>query len=439
MKNYKNLPEDLRSRICAIETVEGVLQKKLNFDVAFEAALKKCAHMDPRDRGFAREAAAQLLRRLGQVDHVLQALSDRPLKKITPDRLVMLLRIAAVQMLFMDVRDHAAVDTSVRLAIALGCVKQKGFVNGVLRSLGRQQKELLEKTDVKSNTPDWLYKTWVRDYGADAAAKIADAHLQLGPVDITIKSSSESQTDWAKRLGGVAMPNGQVRLTKSGFVPSLEGYAEGAWWVQSASAALPVQLMSFDEGAHVVDLCAAPGGKTMQLAARGAKVSAVDIARKRLGRIRENLERCDLNAEIEAADGRVWMPKRPVDAVLIDAPCSATGTIRHQPDVLHTKKPGDVRRLIDTQSEILQNASKFVRKGGEIIYCTCSLQKSESEHVIEAFLKENNAFSLKPYTKDDLAWLPDAVTDQGYIRVLPFHDQENGGMDGFFIARVIRA
>ena len=435
MKNRKSLPVDIQTRLCAVEVVEDILLKKQNFDGAFDSALRRFDTFEGRDVGFIRELTMQLLRRLGQVDFVLQKLSDRPLSKIEPQRIVTILRVAAAQMLFMDVKDHAAVDTAVRLGIALGFVKQKGFINGILRSLGRQQEELLAEAPVRYNTPGWLYKSWVADYGEDVANKIVEAHLKPAPVDITVKSDAKG---WAEKLGGELLSNDSIRLEKSGRIPDLEGYSEGAWWVQSAAAAMPAQLMTFESGDHIVDLCAAPGGKTMQLAARGAKVTAVDISRGRLERLKENLERCGLTAEVEASDGKVWKPKRPVDAILIDAPCSATGTIRHQPDVMHLKQPADVEKLIETQKAILKNAATFVKKGGEIIYCTCSLQKSESEKVVEWFLNENNNFALKPYVVGELSCPDDVLSGEGYIRLLPFHAQEKGGMDGFFIARVIR-
>lgn len=436
--NKKEISVDLRTRLAIFEVLEKILNKKQNFDTAFDEVLRTFPSFEGRDIGFIREAVMSTLRRLGQIDDCLQALSDRALDKLEPSSVLTLLRIGAVQLLFMDVKSHAAVDTVVRLAAVMNLDKQKGFINGVLRNLDRKRDELLKKHEGKEgeiNTPDWLYKIWLNDYGPDVAKQIADAHLMPAPVDITVRSDPEK---WAEQLGGQVLPNGSIRMEKSGRIPDLEGYSEGEWWVQSASAALPVQVMNVSPGDHIVDLCAAPGGKTMQLAAAGAKVSAVDISKNRLNRLRENLERCKLSAEVEASDGKVWMPKRPVDAVLIDAPCSATGTIRHQPDVLHLKQKKDIDKLVQTQKEILAHAAKFVKRGGQIIYCTCSVQKSESEDIVSEFLNKNNGFEIKPYAVGELKWLQGAVTDQGFIRVLPQHFSEKGGMDGFFIARMIR-
>jgi len=436
--NKKKISGDLQSRLCIYETLDAILYKRQNFDVAFDASLRGFGPMDGRDIGFAREGTMQCLRRLGQIDDILKTLANRPLSEIVPQQLVTLLRVGAVQILFMDVKDHAAVDTVMRLAGEMGYDREKGFLNGVLRNLTRKHEELMTAQKGKEailNTPEWLFKTWVQDYGEDQALKIAEAHMIPSPVDITVKSDP---TGWAEKLGGEVLHNGSVRLQKSGRIPDLEGYADGEWWVQNASAALPVQLMKVEECANIVDLCAAPGGKTLQLAAAGAKVTAVDISKNRLQRLEENLKRCNLSAEVEAADAKVWMPKRPVDAVLIDAPCSATGTIRHQPDVMHLKSQRDIDKLIETQKAILQRSAKFVKKGGELIYCTCSLQKSESEEVVKDFLSKNSNFELSVYTSDELNLPEDVLSPEGFIRLMPFHAEKKGGMDGFFIARIKR-
>lgn len=434
----KSLSTDLQSRLCIFEILESIFHKNLNFDSAFETSLRSFPKMEGRDIGFVREGAMLALRRKGQIDDIIKTAAERELDQITPKEVVTLLRIGVVQLFFMDVKDHAAVDTIVRLASVMKLDKQKGFINGVLRNLGRRREDILAKykeNEGRINTPEWLYKSWVKDYGAEIAGEIAEMHLVPSPIDITAKKDAAK---WAEKLGGDLLHNNSIRLEKSGRIPDLEGYNDGEWWVQNASAAMPVQLMSIKADDHVVDLCAAPGGKTMQLAAIGARVSAVDISKNRMERLRENLKRCGLNADVEVADGKFWMPKRPVDAVLIDAPCSATGTIRHQPDVMYLKGPKDIDRLTNTQKAILDQAAKYVKRGGELIYCTCSLQKAESEDIVTEFISKNDKFEIVPFKADDKLLLPDVITNEGFIRIMPFHGKKKGGMDGFFIARIKR-
>jgi len=442
LENLSALPameKDVQTRYCVFELLESVLGKKQPFDTVFDRVLKRYPVFDGRDIAFTREMSMTALRRKGQVDAILTKLSDRPLEKIDPQAAVNLLRLGAVQLLFMDVRDHAAVDTTVKLAEAMGLDRQKGFINGILRSVGRKGEALLkaqENDAGRLNTPDWLWKIWVKDFGADIAAKIADAHLSPAPVDITVKGDVEK---WAADLEGQLLPNNSIRLKKSGRVTALPGYEDGVWWVQSAAAAVPAGIMDGAvKGQRVIDFCAAPGGKTMQLAAYGAAVTAVDISKNRLKRLEENLLRCHLNADIVIADGKKWQPDATVDAVLIDAPCTATGTIRHQPDVLHLKTADDMRRMVETQKAILKNAAMAVKPGGMLVYCTCSLQKAESEDIIKSFLNDNKDFKVSVVSKDEAPWLEEALTPEGWIRILPFHLKEYGGMDGFFIARLIR-
>jgi 16S rRNA (cytosine967-C5)-methyltransferase len=432
------LSHDLQTRAAVLDIIEHILIRNQNFDVAFDGEIKRYKDFDGRDRAFVRDMSMRILRCLGQIDFVLSKLSNRPLKDLKPKQVLTLLRIGAAQMLYMNVGDHAAVDTTVNLAKKMGFDQQKGFMNAILRNLGRDLDALKSEADkrIEKNTPKWLWREWVADYGGEATKEIAAMHLLQSPVDVTVKSNPEK---WAKQLGGTVLPNGSVRLQKSGNVPDLDGFAEGEWWVQSAAASLPPALLGDVKGKKVVDLCAAPGGKTMQLAADGADVIAVDLSKNRLKRLNQNMHRCGLKAEVIAADGKSWQPDEPVDAVLVDAPCSATGTIRHQPDVLRLKSESDVRRLAETQKAMLNNAAKMLKDKGQLVYCTCSLQKSESEGVVEAFLSENKDFQRVPVKGDELFGWDEMITPEGDVRILPFHQKENGGMDGFFIARLIRS
>ena len=436
--NINKIQKDIQTRHCAFVVVDCVLNKKQDLDRVFDQTVSQYSDFDRRDIAFVRDMVMRFLRQLGQIDAVLSNVSDRPLDKINPRDVLNVLRLGAVQILLMDVGDHAAVDTSVELLNALGHQKQKGFANALLRTIVRKKDSNISMlTDkVQANSPSWLWRELEKDYGAESAIKIAKAHLGRAPVDITVKKDAE---DWAEALDGQLLDNGSIRLDKSGAVTELPGFDQGEWWVQSASAALPVQVLGDVTDKTIVDLCAAPGGKTMQLAAAGAKVTAVDISKNRLKRLEENLERCNLSAKVVKGDGKTWQPEHPVDIVLVDAPCSATGTIRHQPDVLHLKTEKDMHRLARVQKEILENASHMVKSGGVLMYCTCSLQFEESERVVEAFLSQSSDFSLSSFTSDDVFGWDEMLDKSGMIRILPFHLQETGGMDGFFIARLIRS
>ena len=297
----------------------------------------------------------------------------------------------------MDVSDHAAVNTAVMLASTNGVERQKGFVNGVLRNALRKLPELMEAQDpVRLNTPAWLLETWIKDYGLKGAALIAEAHLKEAPLDITVRDMAEfdhyQDVLEAESLGGRTL-----RRKAGGAVIDLPDFDAGRWWVQDAAAALPAQLFGDVAGKRVVDMCAAPGGKTMQLASMGAEIVAIDRSTRRAARLKNNLERLGFGdaVTIDICDAAGWCPKdqQPVPYILLDAPCSATGTARRHPEVVHLKSPKDVKRLRDIQMRLLRHAFEILAPGGVLIYCTCTLQKSEGEDQIAAFLAEQHAAS----------------------------------------------
>lgn len=421
------------ARGVALELLRTVLttRKPLDDALAVHDGLKK---LSQRDRGFARLILATTLRRLGQLDAVIAQCVDKPLPKsgeTTQD----ILRLAATEILFLGVAHHAAVDSAVTLAAARKQTKFKGLVNAVLRRLTREGRDLLAGVPVAACFPAWMYDAWVEAYGADAAQAIGEASLREPPLDITVLGDVE---EWARKLSATRLSGSTVRRAFDGAVTDLPGYSAGAWWVQDVAAALPARLLGDVAGKRVVDLCAAPGGKTAQLAAAGATVTAVDRSEVRLKRLERNLSRLGLTAGVVVADGTKWRPEQPADAVLVDAPCSATGTIRRHPDILHAKSAPDVALLSGIQRDLLTAAIDMTAPGGTIVFCTCSLQPEEGAAVVDAVLSADAPAVRAPISAAETDGFGDAVTEAGDVRTLPSHLEAKGGTDGFFVARLTR-
>lgn len=390
---------------------------------------------DARDRAFARHLVMTALRRAGQIDDLIgRFLERRP--KGRARQVVGVLRIGIAQALFCDVPAYAAVSTTVELARTTGLAPYAGLVNAVMRRAVREAGALAAGQDAaRLNTPDWLWQAWSTAYGEATCRRIANAHLAEPPLDVTVKDDAPA---WAGRLDGRLLPTDSVRLYPSGPVDGLPGYADGAWWVQDAAAALPARLLGDVRGRTVIDLCAAPGGKTLQLASAGGRVTAVDRSEERLARLRDNLHRVGLEAETVATDATTWQPPGPADAVLLDAPCTATGTIRRHPDALRIKRPEDVPAMARIQEALLAASAAMVRPGGLLVYCTCSLQPEEGPARIEAFLAANPSFRRVPVDPDEVGGLDEWLTMDGDLRTLPCHLADIGGMDGFYASRLHR-
>jgi 16S rRNA (cytosine967-C5)-methyltransferase len=285
------------------------------------------------------------------------------------------------------------------------------------------------------NTPDWLWSAWTAAYGENTARRIAEAHLAEPPLDVTVRGEAGS---WAARLEAEVLPTGSLRRRAGGLVTELPGYADGAWWIQDAAAALPARLLGDVNGKRVIDLCAAPGGKTAQLAAAGATVIAVEQSGSRRERLAENLARLKLEAELVAADAAVWRPGAPADAVLLDAPCSATGTIRRHPDLPWMKAPRGFPALVAAQDRLLANAAEMVKPGGVLVYAVCSLEPEEGPARIARFLGAHPDTALEPVSPAEIGGCAEFVAADGTVRTLPCHWPEQGGLDGFYIARLRR-
>jgi 16S rRNA (cytosine967-C5)-methyltransferase len=432
----------LTARRIAADIIDNVIRRNRPLDGEMDGAEAHpgLAALPERDRALVRKLAATVLRRIGTLRHLLEQFLESGFPKDAP-RVETVLMVGAAQILFLDVPDHAAVDLSVRLVQAdRRAAKYPGLINAVLRRVTREGPELLRTLDaVPLDTPAWLFERWTRHFGEAAARAIAVAHGHEPPLDLTVKSDAES---WAQRLRGRVLPTGSIRTDTGGLVSLLPGYSEAAWWVQDAAAALPARLLGDVAGKHVVDLCAAPGGKTLQLAHAGAKVTAVDRSANRLVRVRENLIRLGLHADMIAADVTEWQGG-PFDAVLVDAPCSSTGTIRRHPDVAWLKQEVDIVQLTGLQRRLLDRAAALVKPGGQIVYCVCSLEPEEGEQQIEALLAREPALQRRPVEPHEIGGAAEFINATGDLRTLPSQwpdpEPRMGGLDGFFAARLERA
>ncbi len=432
----RRAPVGLAARRFAVDALEQVLVRGRPLDEALELAP---GALPARDRALAFRIAATVLRRLGTLRAMLGRLMERGLPKGSP-RLEPILLAGAAQLVFMDVPDHAAVGLSVDLARADRTTQGfAGLANAVLRRLAREKDALLAATDsFEADTPEWLRKRWIAAYGPDTARAIAAAHLVEPPLDVTVKADPAG---WAEKLSGEVLPTGSVRILDAGPVRELPGFGDGEWWVQDAAAALPARLLGDVAGQRVLDLCAAPGGKTAQLAAAGARVTAVDRSPHRLERLAANLARLRLSAEVVAADAEGFTGG-PFDAVLLDAPCSATGTLRRHPDIALSKRPADIASLAEVQARLLAHAVDLVKPGGLLVYSTCSLEPEEGEEQVARLLAADPRVVRLPVTEKDGAELAAFITPQGDVRTLPSHwergDAARSGLDGFFVARLRR-
>jgi 16S rRNA (cytosine967-C5)-methyltransferase len=395
--------------------------------------------LEARDRSLVRAILISALRFRGTIAAAITAQLDRPLpgNALTLNHV---LHVAAAQILFLDVPDRAAVDLAVEQAKADPRTRRfDGLVNGVLRSIGRRKDAILSESTAP-DAPDWFVQRLTQAYGEERAAAILAAHRVEAPVDFTVKDDAAG---WAEKLGGVVLPTGTVRVARpEGAISALPGYAEGQWWVQDPAAALPALIMGDIKGLRVADLCAAPGGKTAQLIQAGAEVTAFDISRSRIKRLRANLERLDMEAEVIEADIASFEPTDLFDAVLLDAPCSSTGTVRRHPDVLWTKSPEEIAKLAGVQLRLLGAAVALVKPGGLIVFSNCSLDPSEGEELVDQALADHPDLELEPIAAGALPALDGFISPRGMVRTtpadLPNDDPALGGMDGFFAVRLRR-
>ncbi len=427
----------LAARRIAAGAVAATLATRQPLDETLAAALREAALSD-RDAGLARAIAVTTFRHFGTITRALEARLKAGLGSL-PRSVQAMLATASAQILFLDVPDHAAVDLAVEQTRAEPKGERlAGVVNAVLRRIAVEAATLRADVDpLAHDMPDWLVANWRAANGEPTARAIANALTQEGALDLTVKSDPEG---WAARLEGHVLPTGSVRLSGRTPVQDLPGYAEGAWWVQDAAAAVPARLLGDVAGLRVLDLCAAPGGKTAQLAAAGAVVTAVDRSAPRLAVLERNLARLGLSATVVVADAAAFADA-PYDAVLLDAPCTATGTIRRHPDIAWTKTPLDQMKLAALQQRLLTHALTLLKPGGTLVYCTCSLQPDEGEAQVAALLQRHAGLARRPILASEVS-VADAITPTGDFRALPHQlpgdTPRLSGWGGFYAARLIR-
>ena len=429
-------PPGLAARQAAAAAFADVVANGRSLDERFAA--DSHFSLDVRDRALARSIVVASLRRLGTIRAALARFLERGLpKKAGP--LEYILTTSAAQILFMDVPDHAAVDLAVHAARAdQRSAPFAALVNAVLRNIAREKESILAVEDPFLDIPMWLAARWRKAYGEDVAARMAVMLRHEPTLDLTVCGDGQ---EWADKIGGIVLPTGSVRLVNRAAIEELPGYAEGQWWVQDAAAALPARLLNVRPGERVADLCAAPGGKSAQLAAAGAEVVALDKSAERLRRLAVNFERLRLPVDIAVGDALTF-EAQPFDAILLDAPCSATGTIRRHPDVAWVKRASDIAALALVQAKMLERACGMLKPGGRLVYCTCSLEAEEGPAQIAALLRRNPDMVRLPVSADEIGGMSECLTAEGEVRTMPIHlpndDPRLAGLDGFFMARLQR-
>lgn len=438
---YSSKKAGMAAREGALRLVHQVLSEKQLLVDAYRSEITEgpLRKLQGNDRAFARRIAITVLQHLGEIDQILSQFLEKGLpKKSGPLRNI--LRIGVAELLFLEVPAHAVVDSAVtHYRTWRKYAGFKGLTNAVLRRISKEGAEHLAAIDpARANLPDWLYESWTKAYGSEALAEMVACHQTPStPLDLTLKAGSDKEalTHWAERLSATITPTGNLRLASHDRVDLLEGYQDGEWWVQDAAASLPAQLLGDVNDKPVLDLCAAPGGKTMQLAAKGAKVTALDMSRNRLDRVAENLERIGLQAELIKADALKFKSEKQWPAVLLDAPCSATGTMRRHPELVHQRKAEDIEHFAKLQARMLHKSAELVAPSGLLVFCTCSLQPQEGPELIGEFLTRNPDFSIIPIEQGELEGMDDFIQPDGSMRTRPDQWTELGGLDGFFAIR----
>ena len=415
----------------AIEILVKILENNKPLDNAFEESTEKSSHFSKlinEDKSFCRLLISTTLRNLTSIDYLLTKFLSKPLKK-TPLKVLMILRINVAQSFFLKTPDHAVVNTSVELSGK----KWKGLVNGVSREILRNKDKAKKYLNESDKVPNWLLKRWKRDWSKNYK-NIFTGHLNLNPpIDLYVKNNANY---WARKLNGKKLGNNCVRLFTSGLISNLEGYELGEWWIQDYSSQIPVSLLEIQNNDDVLDLCAAPGGKTAQLISLGAKVTSIDNNKKRLFRLEQNLKRLNYKAIIENKDIRNFSTQKTWPKIILDAPCSSTGTFRKNPEIMHQKKESDIVSLSKLQSDLLDSAWDLLKEDGTLIYCTCSLEKEEGENQIENFIKRKKNSLLDEINTSEIDKKLNVSNQNKWLRIFPNSLNYEGGNDGFFIARI---
>ncbi|MDE1994659.1 MAG: MFS transporter [Rhizobiaceae bacterium] len=426
------------ARAAAAKILGAVIDRKTPLDGMLDAEGGNPAYkaLGESDRALVRAILNSALRHLPRIEAAIASLLDSPLPE-GARALHHVLVVGAAQMLYLDVPDHSAVDIAVEQANQ--DPRNRRFaklVNAILRRIGREKQAILDQVAAVPAMPAWFLSRLEKSYGTEEALKISETQLEPAAIDVTVKSDPEG---WAKRLNGMVLPTGGVRLAAfDGAIPSLDGFSDGEWWVQDAAASIPAKLFGSLAGKRVVDLCAAPGGKTAQLILAGAEVTALDQSANRLKRLSTNLERLGMTAETVVADMAKFQPDELFDAALLDAPCSSTGTTRRHPDVLWTKGPEDIAKLAGLQERLLRHALTLVKPGGYVVFSNCSLDPEEGEDLVARVLAETDLAERVPIKPEEWPGLEAAISPLGAFRttpdMLPLSDGYASGLDGFYAA-----
>jgi 16S rRNA (cytosine967-C5)-methyltransferase len=432
------LKPGLEARIAATRILAAVVDRKTSLDGMLDSEHGNPAYLplNEADRGLVKAILQSALRHLPRIDAIIAGLLDNPLPEGARS-LHHLLVIAAAQMLYLDVPDHSAVDLAVEQANRDPRSRRFAkLVNAILRRIGREKEDLLAAVEDLPCMPDWFMKRLAEVYGPEQALAIADSQLHPPTIDLTVKSDAAG---WAERLGGQVLPTGSVRLDRfRGAITTLEGFDDGAWWVQDAAAAIPAKLFGDLNGKRVADLCAAPGGKTAQLALAGGDVVAIEQSKSRLKRLESNLARLGLPVETRCVDLLTLDGEDRFDAILLDAPCSSTGTTRRHPDVLWTKDAADIAKLAALQEKLLRHAVTLLKPGGRLVFSNCSIDPSEGEEIVDRLLSDFADLRLIPIDPEVWPGLQTAITPRGEFRTTPAMLAEQGGLDGFYAAVVAK-
>lgn len=434
--NKKSNPNSTKAtgRDIALSSLHLVLQKQVTPTNALHLH-PSFLKVDNRDRAFSLLLLLTTLRRLGQIDASISFILEKPLAK-RYELITNILRLGTAQILFLNTPSYAAVNAAVNQTKHSRFQAHKGLVNAVLRRMFEKRGILLENQDPEFlNTSNWIWKSWKNFYGEKICRSIIKAHLVDPPLDLTVKNNIKL---WAKRLNGQTISNSTLRLDFDGPIHEMEGFSEGVWWVQDFAASLPVKLLGNVYKKNIIEIGAAPGGKTSQLAMTGARVVAIDRSSRRLSMLRDNLKRLNFTAIIIEANAEIWRPNTLADGVLVDAPCSSTGTMRRNPDIMWRLKPSDICELRKTQLKLLKAAVEMIKPGALLVYTVCSLQPEEGPLLIEAFLEQNKNVERVGINIDEIEGFHEFITPIGDLLTLPSYLSSLGGLDGFYSVRLRR-
>ncbi len=419
------------TRKIASYILEEVIRRSNSMDVILERISrtnKNYSKLNQRDRAFCRMLATSTLRYLTQIDYALEKFLEKPLRKL-PEKVKIALRLGVVQIIFLETPNYASVNMSVNLVSK----NWRSLTNAILRRITREKSIFLEHLNNGPKIPVWLEKRWKKNW-KEEYEDIIKMHQNLKPpIDISVKSNAKY---WAKELDAKLLQNDVLRIYGEGRINKLSGFQLGEWWIQDFSSQIPVRLLKVKSGENILDLCSAPGGKTVQLASLGAKVTSVDKSASRLQTLKSNLKRLKLTSELINKDILKYKFNKNWSKILLDAPCSSTGTLRRHPDIMHNKDEKEVLLFTSIQEKLLDKSWSILNQNGFLIYSTCSLEKEEGEDQIEKFLKKHKDARIDKILESEMDGIEESISKKGWLRILPHHYKDKGGTDGFFIARL---